>query len=137
MKTPYNYFSDGLAARYEGLPASACPLIFKAWPHDCWQLGWQLADIEHNVKSGNVEQEPLERILKRPFDQGQIAFMQGRAFNDCPYGLTTPDGYNWQAGWIAGNEAANPSIEVKWNWPVILVISAFTLAIIGGLMWAL
>lgn len=119
MFEPEQYFTQGVEARTKGLPKEACPMIFKAWPEACWQLGWEYADICANVASGNVEQEPLQRILKRPFDQGQIAFMQQIGFDDCPYSVTSPDGYNWQAGWIAGEEAANPAIAVKWNWPVI------------------
>lgn len=40
MMKPIQYFNQGRLARENGLPATACPLRFKAWPYDAWQLGW-------------------------------------------------------------------------------------------------
>ena len=98
-KTPMEYFYEGQRTREMGLPHSACKLIFKSWPLECWQMGWRLADIEELVKSGDMREVPLERVLSSPYDQGKVSYLKGIGFDDCAYEPTTENALNWQVGW--------------------------------------
>ncbi len=137
MDTPTGYFNKGYEARIKGLPHSACPLIFKAWPQECWQLGWRLADIAANVKAGQMQEQPLERILKRPFDQGGVAFLNGVSIDDCPYDPSSSDGLQWQAGWIATESVSKePEVDHKSRGCFWLLYGLLTVAVIIALVWA-
>lgn len=130
MMKPIQYFNQGRLAREDGLPATACPLRFKAWPYDAWQLGWQLGDIEANVS--NHEAEPLVENVKTPFEQGQIAFIKGIAFEDCPYDQGV-DQVAWQAGYISQSDGDGTGVvRGLFNALKYTVIAA----VIVGLMWA-
>ena len=135
-KTPAGYFNQGYEARKRGLPHSACQLIFKAWPEEYWQLGWRLADIDAMVSKGNIQEQPLERVLKRPFDQGGVAYLNGVDLNDCPYDPSSGDGLHWQAGWIATKSANQPEGKHNGRGCFWCLYAALTLAVIIIFMWA-
>lgn len=102
MKTPIDYFTDGYQAAEQGLPVTANPLLWKAWPYEAWGEGWGFFNIYSQLI--NIENEPLERIDKSPHEQGKIAAMKGIAMADCPYGEGT-DRTAWQNGWLCAAEA--------------------------------
>lgn len=138
MDTPAGYFDKGYKARHDGLPHSACPLIFKSWPSECWQLGWRFADIETNARSNQMQEQPLERIFKRPFDQGGVAFLNGFSIDDCPFEPLSADHLQWQAGWIATKDSSEKRNQAKQTetfsrW---FMYGLLIMLVIAALMWA-
>lgn len=58
MKTALEYFSDGHEAAAKGLPETACPLLFRAWPRDAWLKGHAFQrEFKHAKEPGNEAQE--------------------------------------------------------------------------------
>lgn len=106
MKTPIEYFNDGLLASEQGLSKSACPLIFQSWPRRSWEAGY---DFGHLIKGWEFEPESeLVRVPAVPLEQGANAWRIGRRIEDCPYGLETQDGINWRIGFEAEKTKADP-----------------------------
>ncbi len=95
VKNALEYFSDGYEAAVKGLPATACPLLFKAWPRDAWLKGHAFRIEFKDAR----EPKQLQRAEKPPFVQGVVAHANGIVRNDCPYGVSTEAGEEWLAGW--------------------------------------
>lgn len=104
MKAPSDYFAEGMAARHKGQPIESCKLLYKAWPWDCWRLGWEFANVVRQVPSAYRNEGSLEEVIKTPFEQGICHYYEGRKIDDGPYQSTSPDGIAWTAGYIKAEE---------------------------------
>lgn len=134
-KTPIQYFNEGRQEALRGLPASACPLRYKAWPYEAWQLGWKLGDMESQVYNGHFDPEfsaePLPDNDKTPFEQGRVAYLKCLRIDACPYDPGCNDAIEWQAGWIS-------CLPVKpSNKPGELYKALGLALLIAGILWAL
>jgi hypothetical protein len=102
------YVQAGFSAALSGLPQTANPLLNKAQPFALWEVGHTLATLLNS--EDKLNNEPLERVDKSPYDQGQVAFAKGLPIVDCPYGNGDPHGtpteqataaarHEWRQGW--------------------------------------
>lgn len=106
------HFIDGWQAYHVGLPPQANPILFEANPYRLWNCGYTVAKLidlasqgvfdlpGDDIGEGESEGPIYRRIEKSPFVQGQVAYAKCIALDQCPYGLTSTDYSDWQAGWI-------------------------------------
>lgn len=129
-KTPLQYFMEGFNAADQGLPASACPLLFNAWPRQAWLEGHTFFS-EYAMTNHFDTGEPLERVDITPEEQGYNAHAKGSSIADCPYDPDSQDWRNWRLGWHSADVAhdAQPVKGVLWG----LLVTAVVVA----LVWAL
>lgn len=131
MKSAKDYFNMGYGARRNNLTKTVNPLLFaKGWPHEAWNMGFDFAELE--LSAPGQSEAMLERVPAQPYWQGWNSYLKGIAPEDCPYGLDTVDGQQWQLGWRqAGEKELEPIYIGCYN--IAKWIAA--LAIIAGLLW--
>lgn len=135
MKTPREYWLDGFTAAEQGLPETACPLLFKAWPRDAWMKGYAFY-CEFSQARLRHEPEVLQRVNKTPFDQGIVAFDKEIDRADCPYDIFSKDGIAWIEGWDFAEHHNEDQLSAAVGLYNALKVTLIA-AVICGLLWAL